>query len=809
MEKLESRVAFVEKTVRIDESCLAIKKRRNLIKNRIYRKNIAIFFILTFLCASVFAQSILVPSYSVQRTKSGYVYTFFVRSNNIVRYRVFDSFTGRVSVGSALNGESLAISHNDTVVAWTETYGGAKSHEIMLSKNTAQNVNSHKFDVISPVEGRWANKQALVLECAPETEVFYSFSEYDPLDFGFAYDGPVLIDLSGEVTLNLVAVHGDGTMTRKKISYEVNEPAAVKPPLSISMMNPLVVCGVQKPVPVSQNLTYGIGTHLDAALSGRTLYQNLPSCVNALLPLEIASGSAVYRYVITTNDAPKTAMIHDKTFSSPLQIIDWNFVLFKAGQRLLYSIDGGAWQVYVEPFFLDRTQSHKISWQTGSHIESIVLPEKPYITGLPEHGITNKSVELQFSNPLYTFRIEDENGVSKPLTSFYIDTLAGDERRFDLQLNVYYGNIRQGEIPVSFTIDKLPPKAPVLTIEDDGISGSNAVAVSIFSQDDVYTAIDTKSSALEFGEAAQPFTRDSEPEDNVMFMPFAGSKLILGGGDNNSVYTVYAYARDAAGNKSETVAVRSSATTENIYVDASARSPDADGSSVKPFSSIFDALAVVNSRKKSVLHIRGSFIITQSLAVNSDCHFVGHENACLSFKNNSGLIIRNSAVTFENCMLEKVYDQTGRTLLTDGVPLIDARDSSLSIEKCELVSNVSSPQGLLQAVKCQLGIHSSGITVQTLGQAVGIQCLQSSVRSDGDRFSLSGESAVAFALSDSIFELASPRFILVAKRARCVELFATVYAFAEDVFQNEMHTSVDFVPLWYDSSSKKGIAPLF
>ena len=82
-------------------------------------------------------------------------------------------------------------------------------------------------------------------------------------------------------------------------------------------------------------------------------------------------------------------------------------------------------------------------------------------------------------------------------------------------------------------------------------------------------------------------------------------------------------------------------------------------------------------------------------------------------------------------------------------------------------------------------------------------------RSDSDRFSLSGESAVAFSLSDSLFELESPRFIIVAKQARCAELFATVYAFDENVFQNEMHTSADFAALWYDSSCKKGIAPLF
>lgn len=803
LEKREKETAF------LNESCFTIKKSCILI-NRFSHKNIAFFLLLLVFCSSLFAQSISLPSYSVQRTKSGYVYTFFVKANNIARYRVFDSFTGRISVGSAFNGETLAISHNDTVVAWTETAGGAKSHEIMLGKDIVKDINSHKLDVISPVEGTWANRQSLVLECSPETEVYYSFTEYDPLDFGFAYDGPVLIDLTGDVTLNIVAVHGDGSMTRKKISYAVKEPEAVKPPLSVSMLNPLVVCGVQKPVPVSQNLVYGIGSHLDSALSGRTLYQNLPSCVNALLPLEITSGSVVYRYVITTNDAPKTSMIQDKTFSSPLQIIDWNFVLFKAGQRIKYSIDDGAWQVYVEPFYLDRSKSHKISWQTASNIESIVLPERPSITGLPEHGITNKSVELQFSNPLYTFRIEDENGVSKPLTSFYVDTLAGDERRFDLNLPVYYGNIRQGEISVSFIIDKLPPKAPVLSIEDDAASGNNAVAVSIFSNDDVYTAIDTRTSPLDFGESVQPVIHDFEPDDNVVFMPFAGSKLILGGGENDSVYTVYAYARDSAGNKSETVAVRSSVATDNIYVDASSRYTfDADGSPVKPFSSIFDALALVNSRKKTVLHLKGAFIITQSLAVNSDCRFIGHENASLSFKNNSGFIIRNSTVTFENCMLEKNYDQDIRSFLTSGVPLIDARDSSISIEKCELVSNISTPQGLLQVVKCKLGMNSSGITVQTLGQAVGVQCFQSSVRSDNDRFSLSGESAVAFSLSDSVFELESPRFIIVANKARCVELFATVYAFAENVFQNEIHTSADFLPLWYDSSSKKGIAPLF
>jgi hypothetical protein len=779
-------------------------------KKKFSLKVLVFALLFTVLFSSAFAQTLSVPSYSVNRIKSGYVYTFFIKTNQIVRYRVFDSFTGKISVGSAMNGESLVISYNDTVVAWTETAAGTKSREIMLGKNAVQNAISRKFEIISPVEGTWANRQPLVLDCAPETEVYYSFSGYDPLEFGFAYDGPVLIDLNGNITLNLVAVHGDGSITRKTVSYIVNEPVAVKPPLYLSALNPLVICGVEKPVPISQNLTYGIGSHLDASLRGRTLYQTLPSCVNVLLPLEITSGSSVYRYIITTGDAPKTTMIQDKTFSSPIQIIDWNFVLFKADQKLQYSVDGGDWQVYLEPFYLDRTKSHTIRWRTGSKIESLVLPEKPTIIGIPDRNLTNKSVELQFSNPLYTFRIEDIHGVSKPLTSFYADTLAGDERLFDLQLAVYYGNIRQGEISVSFTIDKLPPPAPVLILEDESEYEKCSAVISIYSKEDVFTAIGTNVTSLDFGETSLLYAQNAEPDESAMFMPFAGSRLILGNGDTNEIYTVYAYAQDLAGNKSDTVAVRTQSVFNNVYVDSSSLFAfEADGSPTKPFSSINDAIDVINSRKKTILHLKGSFNIPQNITISSDCSFMGHENVCLSFKNNASLIIRNANVSFENCMFEKNTEQDIRFLLSAGAPLIDARDSKLFLENCKLVSNSSMPQGLIHAVKCYLETDSNNIAVQSLSQAVGVQCLQSNVRSKNDRFSLSGEYAVAFILSDSAFELDSPRFILAAKQAGCVELFACVYSFEENVLKNEIHTSKDFIPFKIDSSSQKGIAPLF
>ena len=61
--------------------------------------------------------------------------------------------------------------------------------------------------IISPVEGDFANKQFLAIELSSGEEAFYSFSSSgeasDPLEYGFAYDSPVLVDLSGKIDLKI------------------------------------------------------------------------------------------------------------------------------------------------------------------------------------------------------------------------------------------------------------------------------------------------------------------------------------------------------------------------------------------------------------------------------------------------------------------------------------------------------------------------------------------------------------------------------------------------------------------------------
>ena len=80
------------------------------------------------------------------------------------------------------------------------------------------------LQVLSPVEGVWANKQALILDVPEGVEVYYSFTGSDPLDFGFAYDGPVVLNATGSVPLRLAAVYQDGSVQQIKISFTVNQP---------------------------------------------------------------------------------------------------------------------------------------------------------------------------------------------------------------------------------------------------------------------------------------------------------------------------------------------------------------------------------------------------------------------------------------------------------------------------------------------------------------------------------------------------------------------------------------------------------
>ena len=75
-----------------------------------------------------------------------------------------------------------------------------------------------EIGLLSPVEGVWANRQMLVIDNTSDGDFFYSIDGADPETFGFAYDGPVLLDVEGDVQLNITRIAAGGKK-RKDLGY--------------------------------------------------------------------------------------------------------------------------------------------------------------------------------------------------------------------------------------------------------------------------------------------------------------------------------------------------------------------------------------------------------------------------------------------------------------------------------------------------------------------------------------------------------------------------------------------------------------
>ncbi|NLC91968.1 MAG: hypothetical protein GX677_00635 [Treponema sp.] len=78
-----------------------------------------------------------------------------------------------------------------------------------------------EISVISPVQGKWGNKQMLVIENPSDGDYFYSVSGADPEESGFAYDSPVLLDVVGEVSLKITKVTSS-SREQMTIDYSVD-----------------------------------------------------------------------------------------------------------------------------------------------------------------------------------------------------------------------------------------------------------------------------------------------------------------------------------------------------------------------------------------------------------------------------------------------------------------------------------------------------------------------------------------------------------------------------------------------------------
>ncbi|MDE6720016.1 MAG: chitobiase/beta-hexosaminidase C-terminal domain-containing protein, partial [Treponemataceae bacterium] len=225
--------------------------------------------------------------------------------------------------------------------------------------------------VVNPVPGNFANAQTLVIEANDGEEIYYSFSGTDPLASGFAYDGPVLLDVTGNVELRVAVISKELSHSEIVIRYAVS-PAETKNPehaefLSAFESVPIFeyVAGEKISIPFTLEYAFGSNRIFER---GREVSISKNATVERFLPISLRSGSSEWRYVVHIMPSGFGKLSRREV---PFEIVDWTTLVF-TDQKKIYSLDGSWWHSANEFVSIDRSVENTVYYQSADY-----SPENP------------------------------------------------------------------------------------------------------------------------------------------------------------------------------------------------------------------------------------------------------------------------------------------------------------------------------------------------------------------------------------------------------------------------------------------------
>lgn len=677
--------------------------------------------------------------------------------------------------------------------------------------------------VLSPAEGVWANYQSLVLDLPDGTEAFYSLNGEDPAVSGFAYDGPTMLNVSGNVRLLLVIIGSGGTQ-RFEIPYTV-----VLKETPLYMQTAFVKAGenvvfaevnASSYIDIPAHISYTFGNtfaQTGKILSGRRLAFREQTVFERFIPLVIYDGDVPFRYILRTGgDGGSPGIISDAEIdaTAPVEFIDWNYARFAIDAPLVYSIDEGAPRVSESGTIrIDRSEAHSIRWKAGvsfggnglssGGFRTFSIPACPELKGVPLRAVVNTAVRLSFSDQDFLFCVTAKDGRKLFSPVFTVDILEGDAFGFSQNIDVYYKGIKQGSVRPSFIIDKIPPAPPAFISSENGFYARDSVQVSLTSDADIYyyAAPVIKSQTGFTAVDIQKINEEVPDVNDEDFVRLAGKNPYLKAGEKEALlYTLYAYSLDTAGNRSAVVRFQTVVDTVNYYAASpavcesdlrfdSVPGPAGDGSPDRPFTDFQSLYAAVQKSPSTIVRcfVSGSFTGLHSLEIMRDTEIIGNGNTRLVFEKGASLKVKDAVFSLKDSSLEQLYGGPSDIFQNR---LIEAENARLVFSGAELICKDPNSAVCISAVNSSVTADNTGISVEApvyaealnlrsaaaelknlrvvviSSTALGLKSSRSSAVIDNSSFRLLGNFVRALEFTDSGFMLSANRFIAENPAAR-------------------------------------------
>ena len=671
-----------------------------------------------------------------------------------------------------------------------------------------------QLKVISPIEGTFANRQMLVLETDGTGECFYSLNGTDPETFGFAYDGPVLIDLDGPVEIRIAKTGKNKEEITVKYTVLPDNAFTASYGSFISSFYDSGILNYTSGsiLSIPETLQYSFGLPPDSFLAGRDLSISQSSVLTRYIPctlLDQANGKK-WRFIIKT--FPQTAGVYSRR-DVPFVITDWDTITF-TNENYIYKIDSEYWELPKKSIKLDRSVSHMIRWQNleykeGNPIDFFVLPPKPQLeqtTGDDGSLIFNLQGDPSYSMSVLTSGGSGSTSYQELFTQLGVDTFYGDSVSGTLQIGFYTNSVYQGMLEVPFAINKRPPSTPLISTTAASFYSREPVAISIKGEtsSDLYYAI---SEPYTITSASETYSQDSAVfasirADNFTKADSSSLSFVLSPEGNGAVYfKVAAYSKNEK-NIGPVATYGVIIDQYNYYYNSFADASIADGTSLRPYATFDQCIQAINKGRYACLQVKGQLVVPAGVHyIVSNCLFVNEDDASLEFEQGASLVVKNSNLTIENFTICAAGDGKALYKIDGIVPYFKLEDSVLDIKNCQIAALFDSNGLFTEAIRSSVNVNGTIASVSASSYASFISGVRTNVNIQNSSINTTAATSVILSLNQGDVYISNNSFKISGEKGRVAEFFAATGTLEKNSYKASLKNASNSAPVYTDSAS--------
>lgn len=673
--------------------------------------------------------------------------------------------------------------------------------------------------VVNPAPGVYANPQSLVIESNGGEEIYYSFSGSDPLAQGFAYDGPVVLDVTGNVELRVAIVDASQNRTEQKISYEVAPQESENPEINEFLKGfqtgPCFdyVAGQKIAIPWTMGYSFIDGAPFE---KGKEISISKKATMERYLPLTLTDGKNFWRYVLKTLPVEPGALSRTEV---PFRIDSWTRLVFTDPKRI-YSLDGKWWQSGAKVLSLDRNEDNEIYFQSAEYspenpVTKIYLPPKPSVQA---SRASDGSVVIKISDGVpmaqkYSLGASQYAktkligpGLYSELT---LDAFPGDKIECQLPVDIFYEGVLQGTLYVDVNLNRLTPNVPIIKS-----SASNSYA-----RDDVVVSAECGPRLKLFCSVSNPVevkpSFKAQDLNSLNYVQgdynFYGGENIVLFGDTEKIlaYKVSFYSEDEAGVQSATAEYSVVIDKYNYYVDPNSQSAAEEGTPFAPFKDLTSLAKIVQKKPFSRFYIKGSVPLPPGeISLTNNVEFSGVGEAKVLLSANCALVLKNAGLFAKNIIWEKSSALAPSKKLRGAAKALTnffiLDHSAATLKNCEAIGVFAGDGTVFNCLSSSLSLEATGVTCNADAYSCAINSSgRSKVNVANSRVLSVADTAVAFSSTGGSVELTNNFAQVSGRMGRPAEFIDTTVSLSNNKFTADVQNkAAGYKPLYTAGSTQ-------